>query len=349
MSLMKAFDSLISKSNAILIIASRPLDFDSLGSGLILKKYLESLGKKVKLVYPETLTGYSREVYGFLPFFKEIIFGDSREILKHPDGLLILLDGTSLVQFYDAFQDPSNPPDFKIWPERLRIDHHLQKPEKLETRLIRDPQASSTTEIILHRIIPPGFINQQIATIGYAALAGDTGNFCWNFTASTLKLASVLVAKDADKLTIINRLFYFKSANYFKLVKLVIDNVEFDPKLKTVFLTIPYRKLKTWNLSEEDYREMRLTFLEELGRKVRGFDRYVALLEKDPGHIHVSARGNNLNNKINLPKMFMEVGGNGGGHFNALGFEVEGNLGEVKARVKKLIGEYLLPKPQSLR
>jgi len=52
---LKKYQHLFSKDQSFLMLCSKPLDSDSLGSGLILKKYLESLGKNVNWYFHEKL------------------------------------------------------------------------------------------------------------------------------------------------------------------------------------------------------------------------------------------------------------------------------------------------------
>ena len=77
--MLKKYQHLFSKDQSFLILCSKPLDSDSLGSGLILKKYLESLGKKCKLVFPREITEEEKAMNSYLPYFDEIETKDTRE------------------------------------------------------------------------------------------------------------------------------------------------------------------------------------------------------------------------------------------------------------------------------
>lgn len=100
---MRALDELIGKTQTVLIIGSRPLDFDCLGTGLVLKKYLESKGRKVTFMFPGKISRGDKDYYGILPYFEEIITADTRMVLsKRNFDLLVLLDGSNWMQFYDS-------------------------------------------------------------------------------------------------------------------------------------------------------------------------------------------------------------------------------------------------------
>lgn len=329
----KKFLELVNHSHTVLIIASRPLDFDCLGSGLVLKKYLESLGKQVRLIFPSTFTTGDKAFFSFLPYFKEVEDCDSREALSKGNfDLLILVDGVNLVQFYDSRKE-AEVPDLNLYDQRIHIDHHLQDRESLGTYSIKNPQSSSTAEIIFNEIIPEKFIDSKIATLLYAAIAGDTGNFQWGFTPSTLEIASLLMRKGADVAVITNRIFNFKSKNYLKMLVVAINNLEYLDEVKTVFLFIPFAKMKDVGLKSDDVIELKKVFTNEVARKVPGYERGVMMYETEPDKINLGARGDNQENKINLPKLFAEIGGNGGGHFNAAGADLTGNFDVTKRKL----------------
>lgn len=337
------FLELVNQSQTILIISSRPLDFDCLGSGLVLKKYLESLGKKVTLKFPSKLTAENKEFYGFLPYFDELEDGDTREILKEKNfDLLILVDGTSLGQYYDTSKTNDNPPDLTIYDKRIHVDHHLLGPGiDLGTYAIKDCEASSTMEVILDRILPESFIDSKIATLAYAAIAQDTGNFRWSFTPKTLTLASELLSKGADPLVVVDRLFYVKPKSYLEDLSYILNNMVSVSEAKTVFLLFSYEEIKLKQITESKITELKIIFLEDIALKVPGFDRGIVMVENKPHKVKLSAWGNTLRNKSNLPQLFKNLGAIGGGHFNACGADIEGNFEEVKQKLIELIEKHL--------
>lgn len=336
------FLEILKGTKTVLIIGSRPLDFDSIGSGLILKKYLENSNKKVDLFFPASLRKEEKEEFSFLPYFDEVTDKDTREVLREKNyDVLILIDGSNLVQFYDSSQNASNIPDLKIYDKIIHIDHHFGNPEKLGTYKIHDSKVSSTAELIATRIIPDKFIDKKIATLIYAAIVGDTGNFKWNFYPGTLKLASFLLDHGAQALEIINNLYFSKSKTSLEMTAFAISNIEYFEDIGTMFLFLPFEKLKEEEIDENKLNELKEAFSEELAKTVKGYPRGIFLYEKKPGEVHISARGNNLDNKINLPDLFSKLGGNGGGHFNATALNISNDFEEVKDSLIKLIQQSL--------
>ena len=323
-------ERLLKKDKSVLIIASRPLDLDCLGSGLILKKYLEHLGKEVRLMFPMEMTKEEKKKNAWLPYFDEVEGEDTREILSHKNfDVLIMVDGGNLIQFYDSSETTDNSPDLSIYDKRIHIDHH-QKSENLGTYSLHNSKAAAAAEIILTKIIPKDFIDRDIATLGYAAVAGDTGNFRWNFSSSTLRLAAMLLGKGADTLLFLDKYFFSQSRIYFEMLAFAIENVEYADELGTAFLFLPYEKLQAAGIDENKLEELEQAFNATVARTVTSYPRGIILYEKVPGKIRCSTRGANLRNKISFPELLAEIGGNSGGHFHAAGLQIEGNFEEVK-------------------
>ncbi|GEM_PF-4171583 len=337
---MQKFDNYIKGEKKLLIIASHPLDCDSIGTGLILKKYLESLNKKVRLVFPGKPQNQLREIFEFLPYFNEIEFRNTKEFFKTKlFDVVIFVDGSNLAQFYENKKN-DNPPNILLYDKRIHIDHHALQQEKLGVVHIHDPRAAATAEILIKKIIPCSFIDDKIATLAYAAIIEDTGNFKWNFTPTTFEIASLLIKKGAKFQEIIDKIYASKSKNYLKMLSFALDNCKYDSKLKTIFLFVPHLIFKKEKFDNFALRELRTVFRLELAGKVKNFDRGILIYEQEKGVIEIKATGNNLRNKINLPQLLTKMGGNGGGHINACGTIIYGRFNQVKKRLLKLLREY---------
>ena len=105
---------------------------------------------------------------------------------------------------------------------------------------------------------------------------------------------------------------------------------------------MPYAKLQQDGINSHKLSILKEAFQEEVARTVKGYPRGFMVYEEALGKIVISARGNNLTNKIDLPKMLKEIGGNGGGHLNACRAEVVGDFDEIKIRLSKLISKHLI-------
>lgn len=337
------FFDYIKDDKTVLIIASQPLDLDSIGSGLVLKKYLESLGKIVTLVFPRNFSEFEKNQFNYLPFFNEIQDKDTRKFFtsKQFDNL-IFIDGTSLTQYYDSEHDRANPPDINIYEKRVHIDHHLKLVDSLGKLIIHDPNLGSTMELILAQIVPLDFFDKDTATLAYAAISGDTGNFQYAFSSQTLKLAGELMEKGADVELIIQKMFYDKPKDYFNKYCWVISQVEFNQQVRSTFLKLSLKLIKEQQFNRDQVDLVKDIYKEEIAKSVNGYDRGVIIEEKESGRIKVSARGN-TQNKISFPEAFAQVeGAKGGGHFNAAGFEIEGKtIDLVQEQIVKVFEKLL--------
>jgi phosphoesterase RecJ-like protein len=334
------FQKYIEDSKRILIISSQPLDPDCIASGLIMKKYLEYLGKKTTLLFPRKLRQEEIETFLYLPYFNEIIGDDSRNYSDKDYDTLLFLDGASWIQFYD-YQNKLPGPEFEKYKKIIHIDHH-PNPEVIATYTFRDKGASSTVEILLRDIVPFAYLDKKTATLAYAAFVEDTGNFKYNFNPRTLKFASKLLEKGAAAIEIVERVYNSNSKEYFEMLSYAIENTEYDKDLETQFLFLPLSKQKQDDISDEKMGILKMAYQIELSRRVAGYPLAIIMYEKkEIGDIRISGRGSNFYNKINLPKLFTKIGGNGGGHFNAAGTDCEGNFEEEKKKLKSTIAEIL--------
>lgn len=339
---MISFQDYIKTEKSVLIIASRPLDFDSLGSGLILKKYLEFLDKKVTLMHSSVVSKEEREHYSILPFFNEIVFADTREVLSKKNAdVLILIDGTNFVQYYQE-NSKLQSPNLQAYDKIMHIDHHLALPEKLGTWTLQK-QLSSTAEVILTEIVPNEFIDKNIADLGYAAIVGDTGNFKWALSPETFKLASKLLDLGANSEGIVDRFFFSRTKLYLEMMAYGIINCEYNEEAQSQFLFLPYEKLQKDEINHHKLAVLKDAFQEEVARTVKGYPRGFMIFEETLGKIVISARGNNLTNKINMPILLKEIGGNGGGHLNACRAETEGDFKQIRQQLIDLILKYQKP------
>lgn len=336
------FKKLVAPEQTVLIISSRPLDFDCLGSGLMLKKYLESLGKTVKLSFPLPFTEDNKDLYSILPYFEEVEDRETREVLsKQNFDLLVLVDGVNWSQFYGSPSADEVDPEIKVYPKRIHIDHHPQHPETLGTTNIWSNEVSSTGELILTQIIPEEFVDSKIATLGYAAILGDTGCFRWELHPSSFELTGKLLQKGAQALEVIDRFFYSKTPDYLQTLAYAIKNVEYYPNLQTSFVFLPWEKIQQDKLDPLELNRLKEAVKMDLAKAVKGYPRMIFMREIAPGKIGIDGWANNLRNNIRLPDVFRALGGNGGGHFNAAGALIEGDFGKIKISLLDLLEKNL--------
>lgn len=303
---MNQFSEYISNSKKVLVITSQPLDLDCISSGILMKKYLEHLGLAVNFKFPRKLTLEEIEQFNYLPYFSEFDNGDTRDLINSAGfDVVILLDGSNWIQFFDYKNKELPAP---TWPDKLKliqIDHHANSSEIETPFKIQNSGASSTMEILLNEVIPLDFLEKELATLAYSGLVGDTGNFRWGFNSQTLKFAQILLEKGANPLETIERMFFMKTKEYIESLKYVLENIEYDDELKTVFLLLPHEKILNDKIGENTYKSVKSAFTYEVAKCINGYARGILIAEPiKKNSLSTTARGSNLDNKIDLAKLW---------------------------------------------
>lgn len=340
---MTRFADYIHGSKKILLITSQPLDADCISSGLVMKRYLEHLGVDVTLRFPRELTQEEIAKHSYMPLFSEFTHADTRTLLADSSfDTKILLDGTNLIQFYDYSNRDLPEPALDQNKKIIQIDHHSGEPEKLANLQIKDKNASSTIEIILAEIVPHDFLDKDLATLAYTGLVGDTGNFRWGFSSTTLSLAAMLLAKGVDPTEAIEHMFSMKDKEYVEGLKYVLENIEYDDELNTIFLFLPHNKLKAARIDAKKFRFIESAFLEAIAKNIDGYARGIIVSELAvKNNLKIRGKGSNLHNKISLSDLWKTLGGNGGGHFHSAAMEIEADFDkftlQMKTEIKKSI------------
>ncbi|MFZ5425236.1 MAG: DHH family phosphoesterase [Patescibacteria group bacterium] len=335
-------NSAFSDLHEVLLISSQPLDSDSIASGTILKKYLQSKKVNVKHIFPKELREKEKEAFIHLPFFDEFTGVDSREFLKETTyDAVILVDGSNEIQFYDYENTDLPAPDFSEHAKIIVVDHHPTDNPNLGNTIIKNKKASSATEVVLTDIVPTEFLDRDLAMLAYAGIVGDTGNFQWNFTPSTMRLAADLLEKGAEPIQITERYFRDKPVEYFDMLSFAIEHTEYLDEIQTQLFVLSYNSIQEHNLDKDRLSLVKYAFKSALSGFVKGYPRGIMVTEFEPGKLSVSGRGSNIYNKISLPELFKEMGGNGGGHFNSAGMGINMDIEEFRIKlfdtIKKLM------------
>lgn len=330
---MSKFQEYLQNSHKILLISSDPLDLDSISSGVVMKKYLQSLGLEVVYRFPRKLLEVEIQNYKSLPYFEEVVCEDTSNLINQGDfDTLVLLDSGSWMKFYDSSKKSLDTPKIPRNKKIIRVDHHKDGSDDFGNLQIVNVNSSSTIEIILTEIVPIEFLDIKLANLAYFGILGDTGNFKWNFFPNTFKIASMLLEKGANPQEMIERGSLMKESD-IQALSYVLSNLENDPETKTTFLFLSYEKLQQDNITEEFLVLIKKAFKDRVGRYIEGFPRAIVVVESEKGNLEVSSRGANFTNKIDFTALFKGMGGLSGGHFLASGMHVKANFDEFKEKL----------------
>lgn len=333
------FKRVIKGSKSVLILIAVPLDLDCIASGILVKNYLENLKIFAEIYFPRKFTEINRETYKELPHFREIKDTNNIEnvIQEGKHDTAIFLDGTSTIQFFNTATDETKKPNWKHIKKKIKIDHHKKSNDLLEVDFtFSDDRASSTVEILLDTIIPTDILNKNLATVAYGGIATDTGNFSWNFTSKTLRIAAKVLERGADTDLYTDMFAFSKSREYLEGMAYAIENTEYYEDINTQILILSQKEFEEIG-DREKIMQIKNAFKSSIARKVKGYYRGFVLVEVNPSQVKISGRGNNYRNKLSIPDIYKKMGASGGGHIQAGGAEIYGNIDEIKQKLLETI------------
>jgi len=300
---------------SFLITAHERLDGDAIGSELALWHMLRNLGKEA-VVYNQDRTP---ENYLFLPGSDRIV----HELpALDPFEVAFILDCSELDRVGEASGRIGTIPTL------INIDHHVSNGGFCDVRLI-DPQASSTGELIFRLIRDMNLtVTGEMATCLYAAILTDTGGFRYgNTRRGTLLAAADLVAGGADPQWISENVYESDPPARMRLLTAVLPTLRLEEEGRVGSLVVTQKALADAGALPEHTEGF-----VDLPRSIRGVEISILYTELRDGRFKLSLRSKG---KVNAESVASAFGG--GGHINAAGCRVEGELSAIRRRVIKAI------------
>jgi bifunctional oligoribonuclease and PAP phosphatase NrnA len=306
---------IINRYQKFLITAHVKLDGDAIGSELAVYLLLKGLGKDAT-IYNQDKTP---DNYRFLPG-ADIILNN----LPPPDSFeaAFILDCSDLERVGDEA--------LRIGAVQtlVNIDHHVSNGGFCEVSLI-DPAASSTGELVFRLLtVMQTDITREIATNLYTAIITDTGDFHYgNTRKDTFMAAGQLVDRGADPQWISEHVYESFPMAKIRLLARAMNTLSFDCQDRVGSLVIFHRDFEEtgalWEHSEG---------LVNLPRSIAGVEISILYTELPDGNFKISLRSKGTTNVERVARAF-----GGGGHVNASGCRMEGNIDTVKKRLLEVI------------
>ena len=311
--ILESIDSVIKKSNRILIIPHKSPDGDAIGSALALYQLFLDLGKSPSVVCYDEVP----PVFNFLPNVERVQKGLEK---IEADTIFIVDSGaTHLTGLTET-----HPQLFDKTLEVVNIDHHPSNDFYGKYNLVVS-QAASTTEVLYHLFTALDFsINRSVATCLLTGLYTDTGSFMHsNTNSAVLRTAGKLLSKGADIRMISKEIFNTTKISTMRLWGRVMKNAYQTPDKVTMSVVTK----KDFEDTGADYSEM--TGVVDYINAVPGSKYSVILTERD-GKVKGSLR--TLREEVDVAEIAGQYGG--GGHVKAAGFTLPGHLEqEIKWKV----------------
>ncbi len=312
---IKSIVQFIKQGDSFIIVSHDHPDGDSLGSQFALALGLQSLGKKVEIHSQKQVP----KIYDFLPGRDLTIV--SKEVRVNNEKILIILDSGELERANLLFIP--DLPSFII-----NIDHHVSNTNFGQLNWV-DTSASATSEIIFQLLMLLDIkLTPSIATNLYTGILTDTGSFQYsNTSAGCLKIASQLVSAGVNPHAISLAVYDRKTIPALRLMGIVLSDMEIYKDQKFALLTVTRKMLELLNATYEDTED-----IVSLPQKIENIEVSVLIKEIKENEYKISFRTKGL---LNASLMAERL--NGGGHPNAAGATMKGNLPQIKEKILLIV------------
>ena len=310
----------IKQANNILINVHRNPDLDSIGSATALYQALTKIfKKKVTLVCPHEIP----ENFKFLEGSDKVKVINYSSFDFSSYDLFLIADSGS----YDVVTGDKEiylPSDIK----KIVIDHHKTNNWKDYISKILDTESSSTAEIVYLTLLDWGVtIDPEIATSIFAGIAGDTVFFKYEKNAKkTFKIATELLNLGANKDKIVEHSFDNFDFGLIQLIGEFLANIQ---KGNGYVYSILNNETFIKFGKQRGAREIVANLF---ARSIKGFDFGIMAIEYEKDKFAVSFRSKKDTDVSEIAKRF-----GGGGHKNAAGATINGNIDQVIKKIKEII------------
>jgi len=298
---------------SFLIAAHIDPDGDAIGSALALAYALEALGKQTFLYCRDAVP----EFYRFLPGWKK--FSPRLKTGIRRDPVLILLDCNS--------PERAGIGDVPF-RKSLVIDHHETESGFGSVRWVV-PDAAATGMMVFSVIKALGVpLSRPMAYNIYTAIAVDTGTFRYSNTSeAVLRVSAELIEAGAEPDAISVQLYETWALQRFRLLIRVLNTLDIRDRVAVTAVT---QKM----FAETGTRAEDTENFSNFPRMIDSVDISALLRETGKGMWKVSLRSKGA---VNVARVAEHFGG--GGHRNAAGCRVKGDLPEVKKALMAKIRE----------
>lgn len=318
--MMRDVIELLAPARRVLLLAHYDPDGDALGCTLGLMHLLAAAGKE-PIAYS---AGPLPPEYEFLP-------GLDRLLLEPPE-----LAGVDAAVLLDCHQpDRAGAAAQEFLPplaERAAVVDHHQGAVDFGAAAWVDPGFSATAEMLTLLAREAGWpMTPDAATCLYTGVLTDTGSFRYaNTTPRTLRLAAELVEAGAGPWQVSQEV-YATRPERVRLMCRLMEELEVSQGGRLALAGVSLAEMSDLGVKPKDMDQM-----VEILRGIPGVQVSALFRELDGGGVKVSMRSRGL---VDVAAVALEMGG--GGHRNAAGMRLDGDLDEVRGRVSAVLARRL--------
>jgi phosphoesterase RecJ-like protein len=315
----KEFKNILQSKNKILVCGHFNPETDCIASSIGMALAIEKLGKHC-IIYNEDEIP---DVDLFLPKISRI----TNKIPDENIDLCVIVDCAELERIGKLI-DWLKAKSIQI----VNIDHHVTNNNFGQINIV-EPKASATGEVIYNFLSwYPIKIDKDIAMCLYASILSDTGSFHYsNATPQSFRIASELVEYGINTWEVASNLYENYSFERMQLLIEALATLELskDNKYASILLT---KKMLNQTHTKHSDSDGFINF----PRSIKNVVIAIQFRELGDGKFKVSFRSKNNFDVARLAQHF-----GGGGHHNASGCAVEGDIKTVKEKVYGKIEEEL--------
>lgn len=320
----------IEVAKKILVLTSKPIDTDSLGTTLSVRWWLKKKGKDVRACVFSNIPEHTKA----FPDIDQIEQRYVNEVDFQEYDLIILVDGNAFRQFFTSQYRPVVRTLDKN--KLICIDHH--EPDEILEELGNNYFGvvdSCTAKVFFDYFVEPSGIklDSTVAQYMYMALIGDTGVFRYALYSDTFAFAQTLFDAGVD---------HFKATDWsmpkamMEFTAWAIQNTTYYPNLQSTILEITDAKYDELNrIFGDDWEASDLSryYKNVFIGMVKGYPYGLILttVRKNPDAINTKLewRAKNFNAPIDLMQTFQNAGFVARGHKKAGGGTISVSVEEA--------------------
>lgn len=304
--------AVVRRGRRFLVTGHQNPEGDALGSTLGLVLGLRSLGKEAVAYNGDGVPHLLR----FLPGAEGVV----RTIPEGRWDALFVVDSGDPALLSEEMRSLIARRDFPL----VVLDHHLTNVKYGDVNVV-ETRAAATGELVTRVLGALGVkLDRAMALNLLAAVVVDTGGFRYsNTTPETLRAAAELVAAGADPWAISQALQERQREGRIRLIGEALRSLELDPTGRIASIRILAEDFRRTGTNKEDTEDI-INF----PRSIEGVEVAVLFRQEGPRDFKVSFRSRGTVNVAAVAESF-----GGGGHHNASGCRLEGNLEEVRRRI----------------
>ena len=319
---LDGFTEALQSAKSVVITNHTNPDGDAMGSALALQKILVGLGKEAHVIVPNP---YPEFLHWLAGNDTVMVYSNGKKAanaLIEKADMIFHLD-------YNAYGRSGDMEETlrAASAQKVMIDHHRQ-PESWPDFMYSDTDMCSTSQMIYELADMynwTGHLDKGAAECLYTGIVTDTGSFKFaSTTARTHEVAAALIGLGVSSQEVQGKLFDSQPAARLKLLGIMLEQMEIDNDGERVLLYLSQDQCVN-----NGYIKGITEGFVNYGLSI-GTAQMSVFLREENGVVKCSLRSKgDLDVNVIARAHF-----NGGGHKNAAGGRLEGNLQEAIAHVK---------------